>query len=163
MVIPMQISEENENVYAELELLNALIIGFMVGIYEVIGKGGTQAIINMAGQRAGNEMLRFARERDIPMETFEDLKTFLKSQGLVGEMDFYQSDTTSYVRISECKTCPKKVGHYDFDGTACPWGGILSGALSEITGEQHTTSPKLIPGEYCVLEIHKSRVVDSSE
>lgn len=41
-------------------LLNATFIGYMVGTYNVIGKGGAQAIANMAGEFVGKEILAFA-------------------------------------------------------------------------------------------------------
>ncbi|NIP43712.1 MAG: hypothetical protein GWO08_18400 [Gammaproteobacteria bacterium] len=150
-------TSENTPVYQELELLNAILIGFMMGVYEVMGKGGAQAIINMAGKKTGQEILRFARDHSIEINTLNDLKRFLIDSNLMGEMDFYTDEHATFVRIVECKTCPKKVGHYSFDGTACPWGGVLSGAISEILGAQYSTSPKLSPGQQCVLEIKKSR------
>jgi hypothetical protein len=145
----------NGTAYENLDLINATLIGFMMGVYEVLGKGGAQAIINMAGKKTGEEILRFAREKGIEINTLEDFKRFLIENNLAGKIDFYNDDNATYVRISECKTCPKKVGHYTFDGTACPWGGVLSGAISEIMNNQYTTSPKLSPGEHCVLEIRK--------
>ena len=36
-------------------LLNAVFIGYMVGTYSVMGKGGAQAIANMAGEYVGRE------------------------------------------------------------------------------------------------------------
>ena len=148
---------EETQVYQPLDLLNAVIIGFMVGVYEVMGKGGTQAIINMAGQHVGKEILRYASDKGTPINSLDDFKSFVVKHGLVGQLDFYQSDHSTFVRVASCKTCPKKVGHYTFDGTACPWGGILSGVLSEILGEQYSCSSKLIPGEECILELKKSK------
>jgi hypothetical protein len=152
----MEIKDTEKNVYEELELLNALLIGFMVGTYDVLGKGGTQAVINMAGKTVAGELLRFARDKGIPLASLDDFKDFVTKYNLVGEIDFHEADNKTYVRITQCKTCPKKVGHYQFDGTACPWGGILSGVLSDIHGTPYSSASKLVPGEQCVIEVNKS-------
>ena len=147
--------DPEKKVYEELELLNALLIGFMVGTYDVLGKGGTQAVINMAGKTVANEFLRFAKDKGKPIELLEDFQEFVTSYNLAGEMEFHETEGKTYVRITQCKTCPKKVGHYEFDGTACPWGGILSGVLTEINNEPYSAASKLVPGEQCVLEVNK--------
>jgi hypothetical protein len=48
--------------YTTLRLVNAMVIGYMVGTREVIGRGGAQAVANMAGEYAGRELVRFARQ-----------------------------------------------------------------------------------------------------
>ncbi|MBI9046454.1 MAG: hypothetical protein JEZ06_18330 [Anaerolineaceae bacterium] len=148
---------QDKNIYQNLELHNALLIGFMVGIYEVLGKGGTQAVVNMAGNRVGRELIKFSQDSFVPIQSLEDFKVFVNQNKMIGELDFHETETTTFARISGCKTCPKKVGHYDFDGTACPWGGILSGVLSELTGVEHSAASKLSPGEKCVLEIRRAK------
>jgi len=150
----METKEPQKNVYQELELLNALLIGFMVGTYDVLGKGGTQAVVNVAGQTVAREILRFARDKGKPIESLKDFHDFVTGYNLVGEMEFYETEKKAFVRISNCKTCPKKVGHYQFDGSACPWGGILSGVLSSINDQNYSSASKLVPGEKCVLEIN---------
>jgi len=141
--------------YEELELLNAFLIGFMVGTYDVLGKGGTQAVINIAGKTVASEILRFARDKGEPIESLEEFRKFITKNNLAGQMDFFLTQEKTYVRISQCKTCPKKVGHYTFDGTACPWGGILSGVFSEIRKEPYSSAAKLFPGEHCIIEVNR--------
>lgn len=143
---------DDQPIYTEKRLLNATIIGFMVGIYEVMGKGGTQAVINMAGHYVGKEILKFARDHNYRIVTLSDFQKFAREQGLAGQLDFHKTGEKAFVRISECNTCPKKVGHYKFDGTACPWGGILAGVMEEITGIRFSTSTRLTPGEACIIE-----------
>ena len=152
----MERKPEVQDVYSELELLNALIIGFMIGVYEIMGRGGTQAIANMAGQRIGQEIIRFTLDQGIDIQSLEDFRDFARDNKLMGGIEFHQTGDSIYACITDCHTCPKKVGHYQFDGTACPWGGILSGVCSEIIGERFSSSARLIPGEKCVLEIHKA-------
>jgi hypothetical protein len=47
------------------------------------------------------------------------------------------------------------MGHYQFDGTACPWGGILTGALADILGITFSCSTQLTPGETCTLHLKR--------
>ena len=141
--------------YATLRLLNAVIIGYMVGTREVIGRGGAQAIANMAGEYTGREMMRFAREQGRPIESLEDLVAFARQEGLTDQMTFTEAQGELQVEIAECHICPKKVGHYEFDGTACPWGGILAGALADITGSAFSCSTRLTPGETCTLYLKR--------
>ncbi len=137
--------------YASLRLVNAMVIGYMMGTYRVIGRGGAQAVANMAGEYVGQELLRFAREQEEPIESIQDLVAFAKKENLARQMTFEEEGDALSVRIAECLICPKKVGHYDFDGTACPWGGILIGALTEILGTAFSCSARLTPGETCTL------------
>ena len=141
--------------YAALRLVNAMIIGYMVGTREVIGRGGAQAIANMAGEYAGRELVRFAREQGEPTQSVDDLVAFFRKEGLTNQMTFAEAEGELRVRISECYICPKKVGHYQFDGTACPWGGILTGAFQDITGATFSCSTRLTPGETCVLHLKR--------
>lgn len=60
--------------YQNLKLSNAMLIGLMAGIQQVIGRGGTQAVINMAGEFVGLEMMRFARDQNIPITDIEELQ-----------------------------------------------------------------------------------------
>lgn len=153
----MEKNDPEKNVYEELDLINASIIGFMVGTYDVLGKGGTQAVINIAGKTVASEILRFARDKGEAIESLGDFQEFITKHNLAGQMDFFVTEGKTYVRISQCKTCPKKVGHYNFDGTACPWGGILSGVLSEIHNKPYSSASRLIPGEHCVIEVNNAK------
>jgi hypothetical protein len=137
--------------YGTLRLLNAIVIGYMVGTREVIGRGGAQAIANLAGEYAGRELVRFAREQGVSLESADDLIAYARYEGLADQMVFEEVDGGYQVRIAQCYICPKKVGHYQFDGTACPWGGILLGALTTILEERLSCSTVLTPGETCTL------------
>lgn len=139
--------------YSTLRLVNAIVIGYMVGTREVIGKGGAQAIANLAGEYAGRELMRFAQGQGVSLSTIDDFVAYVRHEGLANTMVFEEVDGGFDVRISECHICPKKVGHYQFDGTACPWGGILQGALSEILETRFSCSTRLTPGESCTLHL----------
>ncbi len=141
--------------YEELDLCNAIIIGFMMGIYNVLGKGGTQAIANMAGEHVGREILRFAKERGVGIKSLADFARFATEYHLAEEIEFTEAEGVIKARIKGCLICPKKVGHYDFEGTACPWGGVLTGVLNHITGKRFSSASRLTPGEECEIEIRK--------
>ena len=70
-------------------------------------------------------------------------------------MAFDEAEKGLEVSIAKCHICPKKVGHYQFDGTACPWGGILIGALADILGVSFSCSTQLTPGETCILYLKR--------
>ena len=141
--------------YSTLRLVNAIVIGYMVGTREVIGKGGAQAIANLAGEYAGRELVRFAREQGVSLSTVDDLVAYVGNEGLADQMVFEEVEDGFDVRIAQCYICPKKVGHYQFDGTACPWGGILQGALTDILGERFSCFTRLTPGETCTLHLKR--------
>jgi hypothetical protein len=141
--------------YGTLRLVNAIVIGYMVGTREVIGKGGAQDIANLAGEYAGRELVRFAREQGGSLSSVDDFVAYVGQEGLADQMVFEEVEGGFEVRIAQCYICPKKVGHYQLDGTACPWGGILLGAMTEILGEKFSCSTVLTPGETCTL--HRKR------
>ena len=141
--------------YSTLRLVNAMVIGYMVGTREVIGKGGAQAITNLAGEYAGRELVRFAREQGVSLSTMDDFIAYVSQEGLADQMVFEEVEGGFDVQIAQCYICPKKVGHYQFDGTACPWGGILQGALTDILGARFSCSTRLTPGETCTLYLKR--------
>lgn len=77
----------------------------------------------------------------------------MDQEGLADPMVFEEVEGGFDVRIAQCYICPKKVGHYQFDGTACPWGGILLGAPTAILGTSFSCSTRLTPGETCLLQL----------
>jgi predicted ArsR family transcriptional regulator len=137
--------------YAALRLVNAMVIGYMVGTREVIGRGGAQAVANLAGEYAGRELVRFARMQGEPLASVEDLVAYIRKEGLAHEMTMTDHPGTLEIKIAQCLICSKKVDHYEFDGTACPWGGLLLGALSDILDTSFSCSTRLTPGETCTL------------
>ncbi len=134
-------------------LLNAVFIGYMVGTYSVMGKGGAQAIANMAGEYVGREMMAYAKSQGIRVETLPALAEFLQTYNLAGVVAIDESANEVSVQISQCGICPKRVGKYQFDGTACPWGGILIGALQTILEKEFSVSARLTPGESCTISL----------
>jgi predicted hydrocarbon binding protein len=134
-------------------LLNAVFIGYMVGTYSVIGKGGAQAIANMAGEYVGREMVAYAKSQEIAFDTLPDLVEFLQTFNLAGAVAINENADKVTVQVTQCGICPKRVGKYQFDGTACPWGGILIGALQTILDKEFSVSARLTPAESCTITL----------
>ena len=80
---------------------------------------------------------------------------YIRQEGLASQMSFADTEGGLEVSVSACHICPKKVGHYQFDGTACPWGGILTGALADILEASFFCSTRLTPGETCLLHLKR--------
>ena len=146
-----------DSVYTDIDLLNAAIIGMLVGVYQVVGRGGTQAIINMAGEYVGREILQFAKDHNEPIENLEQFRQFIIRHNLAGNVHFLDEESAIRVIVEQCKTCPKKVGHYSFDGSACPWGGIMIGAFAEILHQKFSYAARLVPGEVCEISIERRK------
>jgi hypothetical protein len=127
--------------YQQLVMGNAIIIGCMMGTYHVTGRGGVQAVENMAGEVAGQELARYAESRGLPLETWEDVKQFLIEAGLTGFVEYHWTEDGRSVDIRDCRICPKCVGHYEFSGTARCWGGLLSGLLEVVLNQRCTSTP----------------------
>lgn len=136
-----------------ISLLNATFIGYMVGTYNVIGKGGAQAIANMAGEYVGREMLAYAASQGKTIDSVQAFVDFLKENQLAGEFEFSVQTDQVQVVVALCGICPKRVGKYQFDGTACPWAGILIGALGTILKKDFSVSAGLTPGQSCTITL----------
>lgn len=132
-------------------LLNAVFIGYMVGTYSVIGKGGAQAIANMAGEFVGRKLLAYASNQGMKIDSPRALADFLQENELTGAMTTEETGSEVTAQLAQCGICPKRVGKYKFDGTACPWGGILIGALGTIMEREFTVSPSLTPADKCTI------------
>lgn len=134
-------------------LLNGVFVGYMVGTYSVIGKGGAQAIANMAGEYVGKEILAYAKSQGRAINTCAELEEFAKANQLAGEITISENGTEVTAKISQCGICPKRVGKYQFDGTACPWAGILIGALEPIMQKRFSVSAGLTPAATCTIAL----------
>ena len=103
-------------------LLNAVIIGFMVGMERVLGKT-SQAVINVVGYAVGREVLKHMSESGCRPKSLDDLAVALVSSRLAESLKFEVRDDGSVeATIEGCLICPKRVGGYEFEGTACPGG-----------------------------------------
>ncbi len=76
----------------------------------------------------------------------------LADLGLASEITFQGSDEGKIkVTIKECGICPKKIGGYEFEGTACPWPGVFRYMLEKFKKSKYRVDVKVEPGETCTL------------
>ncbi|MBI5305729.1 MAG: hypothetical protein HY868_26615 [Chloroflexi bacterium] len=134
-------------------LLNAVFIGYMVGTYSVMGKGGAQAIANMAGEYVGREILAYAKSQGKTLNSAGALAKFFEENGLAGAVTVSENPDIVAIQVAQCGICPKRVGKYQFDGTACPWGGVMIGALGTILQKEFSVSAGLKPAEACTITL----------
>ena len=130
------------------DLISAVVIGYSVGIKTVIGHGA-QALSNIAGKYVGKEICYYFKDK---IKSYEDVEKHLS---IFANLKIRDLDDSIVVEISKCKICPKKVAKYDFEGTACPWGGILMGVFEECFGYRLSMNIKLQPGEICTMTFKK--------
>ncbi len=131
-------------------ILRAAMIGYMYGIENAVGSA-SQVASNIAGRVVGKEILKVYRETGFKGEV-EEVPEMLS---IFGELSLNRREFGWLAEVSNCKICPKRVGGYQFEGTACPWPGILVGMLEEITREKFSITAKLTPGEVCVIKIER--------
>ncbi len=138
-------------------LLNAVIIGFMVGMERVLGKT-SQAVINVVGYAVGREIVKHMSESGCQPKSLNDLTEALVSSRLAESLRFEVGDDGSVLAtIDGCLICPKRVGGYEFEGTACPWGGMLAFMVGEVLGKQMSAQARLTPGETCKVHLRPKR------
>ncbi len=127
---------------------SAVIIGYSVGLKSILGFG-SQAMSNVAGKFVGKELCLYFKSK----ERFESLKDVERALSIFADVRLREEDDRIVAEISNCKICPKRVGGYEFKGTACPWGGILAGFLEECFGKRFSMDINLKPGEVCVITL----------
>ncbi len=130
-------------------LESAIIIGYSVGLRKILGIG-SQAMSNVAGRYVGKEIALLFKSK------VKDLRDAERVLGVFGDLKLEETENQIVARISNCKICPKRVGNYEFEGTACPWGGILLGFLEECFGKSLSMNVKLKPGEVCEVVLKES-------
>ncbi len=138
-------------------LLNAVIIGFMVGMERVLGKT-SQAVINVVGYAVGREISKHLTENGCQSRSLDDLTEALVSSKLAESLRFdIGEDGSVTATIKGCLICPKRIGGYEFEGTACPWGGMLAYMVGQVLGKQLSAQAKLTPGETCKVHLRPKR------
>ncbi len=141
-----------------LELLNSIIIGFMVGLESLLPGKTTQAVVNVVGYAVGREIMKHLTRSEGQPASLEELEDALVSSGLAESLRFELEDDGSVtVTIDGCLICPKRVGGYEFEGTACPWGGMLAYMIGQVLGKQLSAQARLTPGETCKVRLRPKR------
>ncbi len=140
---------ERKNTKPAPSLESAIVIGYSVGLRTILGVG-SQAMSNVAGKYVGKEIALLFKSN---VKDLGDVERVLR---VFGYLKLEETDNQIVARISNCKICPKRVGSYEFEGTACPWGGILLGFLEECFGKSLSMNVKLKPGEVCEIVLKES-------
>ncbi len=134
-------------------LRDAILIGIMVGLERFLGRSA-QAIINAVGRSMGEEVWRFVEREGRAPRDLDDLRDLLVGEGFAGEIEFDVTDEGEVsATVEDCRICPKRVGGHRFEGTACPWGGMLSYMVGRILGREFSFQARLTPGERCSLTL----------
>jgi hypothetical protein len=136
-------------------LANAVFIGYMMGCHSFFGKR-TQVMVNFIGELVGYEILKYTRSQGVAMGSLKGVESFLRDSELAGSVSLVDEGEEIITTIEECGICPKRVGHHQFDGTACPWPGVLSGVLSGALREILIPTASLVPAETCVIRLSRA-------
>ena len=122
----------------------------MVGLEEMLGRAA-QGVANMIGKYIGKELLKYAVEQNRKIESLDSLKSFLTDLEFAEQVKFTLGEELVEVSIEKCGICPKRVGGYEFEGTACPWSGFLRYMLKHVLNRDFSVAVKIKPGEKCVM------------
>lgn len=107
----------------------------------------------------GRELMKSMLEEKIvkvtdPNEKLVDKLT--KVIDLAEDLNINVNDKNINIVVQKCRICPKRIGGYNLEGnTACPIGGILTGALSYAHGNVNTIAKNhLQTGEICHIDVN---------
>jgi hypothetical protein len=106
----------------------------------------------------GRELMKTMLEKQLVTvkDTDEQLINGLMAViNLAEELDVDVTDNHVKLVVQKCLICPKRIGGYDLEGnTACPVGGILTGAISYARGiDPNVTKNRLQTAEICHIEM----------
>jgi len=132
---------------------SAVIIGYSVGLKLITGYGA-QSLSNMAGSYAGKELAIYAMSKGYKFKDIKDVERYFKELNFA-EIEMKEENDEIVVKISKCDLCPKRVCGYEFEGTACPWGGLLIGFIGEALKYNLGYQMNLKPAETCIIRLKK--------
>ena len=119
---------------------------------------GPQDAMDSLSLWIGRELMKEMLEQKIIKVTDTEESLINALMGIVNlaeELDVDVEDNKVKLIVQKCLICPKRVGGYDLEGfTACPVGGILTGAISYARGtDPLVTKNRLQAGEICHIEM----------
>ena len=119
-----------------VEELAKFNIGFAYGLSLIAGRG-TQIYYNYGCFWAGVELARLMAAR-IPgwreASLGECVKMLLEQIGAADEVQVVDEGGSLRVILRGCHFCPKRVGGYELEGTACFLPGLVAGVVSQKLG-----------------------------
>jgi hypothetical protein len=145
--------------------LNRTIIGLGHGLIKtrdfILNKEfgvSTQDAMDSLSIWIGRELMKTMLENKVVSVKDNDERLINALMGVINlaeELDVDVSDEKVKLVVQKCLICPKRIGGYDLEGnTACPVGGILTGAVSYARGiDPHVTKNRLQAAEICHIEM----------
>lgn len=143
--------------------LNKAIIGLGLGLIKTKALilndvTETQDAMDALSLWIGRELMKEMLDQKIVKVSDSEeilIGELMKVINLAEELDLNVEDNKLKVVVQKCRICPKRVGGYDLEGnTACPVGGILTGAISYARGSDPIVSKNhLQTGEICHIEM----------
>ncbi len=106
----------------------------------------------------GREIMKEMLDKKLIKVSDSDEKLINALMGVINlaeELDVDVDEEKVRLVVQKCLICPKRIGGYDLEGnTACPVGGILTGAISYARGiDPHITKNRLQAAEICHIEM----------
>ena len=147
------------------EFMNKTIIGLGLGLVKnrdfILNKElgvSTQDAMDALGVWIGREIMKAMLDKKIVNVKDDDealINALMNVINLADELEISVENDKCKVVVQKCLICPKRIGGYDLEGnTACPVGGILTGAISYARGiDPQVTKNRLNTGEICHIEM----------
>lgn len=142
----------------KVNLLARFNVGFAYGLSTIVGRG-TQVYYNAGCFWAGVELAKALAEEDpswAERPLVERLKTLLECMDIADEVEVRLEDNKVSVVMRGCHYCPKRVGGYELEGTACLLPGLIMGFLSHELAEKLRFTRETLDwgvGEECKVEV----------
>ena len=147
------------------DFINKTIIGLGYGLIKnrdfILNKElgvSTQDAMDSLGIWIGRELMKSMLDKKLVSvkDSDEDLINGLMSViNIADELEIQVTDNQAKVVVQKCLICPKRIGGYDMEGnTACPVGGLLTGAISYARGiDPQVTKNRLNTGQICHIDM----------
>ena len=149
----------------ETTYLNRTIIGLGYGLIKtrefILNKDlgvSTQDAMDSLSIWIGREIMKTMLENKVVSIGNSDEQLINALMGVINlaeVLDVEVTNESAKLVVQKCLICPKRIGGYDLEGnTACPVGGILTGAISYARGiDPHVTKNRLQTAEICHIEM----------
>ena len=147
------------------DFLNKTIIGLGYGLIKtrdfILNKEmgiSTQDAMDSLSIWIGRELMKTMLDKKLVKVKESDEKlinSLMEVINIAEELDIDVDDDKVKLVVQKCLICPKRIGGYELEGnTACPVGGILTGAISYARGiDPHITKNRLQAAEICHIEM----------
>lgn len=154
-----------EETIKEGEFLTKTIIGLGYGLIKtrdlILNKElgiSTQDAMDALSLWVGRELMKDMLDKKIVKVTDSDEKLInglTRILNIADELDIEVIEDKIKLVVQKCLICPKRIGGYDLEGnTACPVGGLLTGAIAYARGtDPMITKNRLQTGEICHIEL----------